>query len=404
MAFAPRYIDLLIRGLQYGTAAFGATPGAFTSLMAREIGMPETTRAMIQRMLQKPVGNRGPEAAIIGPQSWKIAFKLMMRGGKLLAGTGGDSEFLALAKYCGMTLSAGAGGSGKITGGSTITLQALDADLASYSVGMFILFKHSTYTSLRFISGKASLAGTTTLTFWPAVAAGAAPASSDSFYPCDTIVPDADNGSPSAYTGFDFFMGAGSTDRDKARLLSGCGSFKFPTMKTGEMPLAEFEFEGDNWATSEASATQDLDTYATPKLVLSDLLYFDDDAIEFESFGFDPGIKRVVKPAGSQANGRQGYFYRDCEPKVEIVPYWDEEWMALWAAGTQKKLYFAQVEDQLQAWGIAIPAVQIAGVKRGTIGGAMVSSNLDLLILDPHKNADATPVALPRFAIGVSAI
>jgi hypothetical protein len=403
MAWATRYIPDDVRGVDFGTMAdFETAPVGYTELAAAQEITHETKQEAIERVVQKTGVVRGPEPFIPGPMSGPVALKLPVRGGSLAAGGRTTADWLTLAQYCGMSKTSLAGGVGTITGGTSSTVTADDADFTGYRAGLWILVnadKGSTDDlQLRMITDRSSAAGTTTLTVSPDW--DTTPVASDDFFDLDVLTPAL--GEPGSYLGLDVYMGQGSTDRHRVRYLGAAGTFKIATTNVGELPLMEFAYMTDRWTQSEASRVVAIDTLADPRLLLADQLYFDSQCISFESLGFDPGTEMVPLPGQclSAEQGRIGWFYKNHVPVFEFQPYWDAEWYALMQASTESALVYMNVNSDEDAWGFGMPAAQVIAHDPGSIADGLVGSTVEVKAVDPGVATD--DVQLPLFSIAVT--
>ena len=416
MAYAASYVDSDLVGLEYceeatisaATALY--TPASATKgpLYAKDI-TAEVSAHMIDVAPQKPQMNRGPNASIVGAKGGKIGFKLPLRGGQIAAGTRGTSPIYSLGKYSGFTrksITASANNS-IVTGGTSSTVTMLDADAAQYEVGDFILVNCNEAVSgvlqLRYITKMVANAGTTTISVHPNFATN--PTSLDSTFSLDILTPAATNagqiidGSTNKFFGFKYYKGYGALNRSMLWGLGGAGTFKFDAVKAGEIPYASFEYMVDSWSSSAAAdMTTSADAFYTPPLWVSDDFYIGEVAVDVEEFSFDPG-HQLVPIAGQGPNGRHSWFYKDMKPKLSFKPYWDEQYVTDWLAGTQSQVFIQRVASNSNAWGICIPSVQFEKVKHGAVSGGMLGADLDIRITDPGSNDEVSPAQFPLFSI-----
>ena len=399
MAYSAKQISTALGGIDYGTAAgITATPGAYTELYAKDIEA-DTDSAMVEVEVQKSDPARGPEPSIVGPDRGTVKFKIPMRGGKLVGGSGGTSIIATLGQYCGMALHDLAGGTAKITGGTTTTMTCLDADDPGWSVGDMILLDCDGTLVMRQILRIQSSAGTTTITVSPEMPGS--PQSGADFYPTDTLVPDPDR--VSTFVGLDVYRGEGSTDRNKIRALGCAGKFALEEVEAGGLPWVAFEYMiGGGWTSSDESRANADDAYAEPPLFLSDAFYFDDTQIHVKSFAFDPGSNPQMIE-GQTATGIQGFKYLEPAVALSVNPLFDDQYFTDWLAGTIRKAFVSRVVDQYQAWSIGVPAVQVTKAgDRNEFTTGIASAGISLKVVDPGENADSTQY--PLFAIGFAGI
>lgn len=404
MAWATRYIPDDVRGLDYGTQAdFKTAPAGWSSLAAAQEIAHETKQEAIERVVQKTGVARGPEPFIPGPKSGPFGFKLPVRGGKLAAGGGGAADWLAVAAYCGMSKTTVTGDTGIITGGSSSTITALDADfpVASYFPGGWILTtadKSGTPDlQLRMITDRSSSGGTTTLTVSPDWDTD--PVNLDDTH--DIVILTPTIGQIATYLGFRVFMGQGSTDRHRVEYRGCAGTFKLATVGVGEFPMCEFAMQSDLWTETENSRAVAIDTLADPRLLLADQLYFDNQCVDFENLGFDPGTELIAMPGQCQdtSEGRIGWFVKRHVPAIEFVPYWDAEWYDLITNKTENKLVYMNVNDSNDAWGFGIPAAQVVAHDPGAIGDGLVGSAVQIMAIDPGQDSDSPANDIKLFSL-----
>ncbi len=405
MAWAQRQIPDDVRGLDFGTQAdFGTAPVSLAPVAAAQEITHETKKEPIERMVQKTALARGPEPFIPGPQSGAVAFKLPVRGGKLAAGGLTTADWLALAQYCGMTKTDLPGAAGVITGPGVgdNQVEGPDASLALYKPGMWILIEcdggGTPDLQMRMIVDWESAAGTTTLTVSPEWNTN--PVAGDDIYDLHVLTPTI--GQPT-YLGLDVFMGEGGVNRHRTRYEGCAGTFKLPAATVGEIPMAEFNFLTNSWVNSENSRDPAEDAMADPRLLLADQLYIDNECIDFENLGFDPGTEMVPMPGQCLATGQGkiGWFHRRHVPVMEFQPYWDDEWYSLWASLTKNKVVYFNVSDSEDAWGWGIPAAQVVAHDPGAIADGLVGSAVEMKAVDAHEGSTSGDL-IPLFSIAVT--
>lgn len=402
MAWDTKFIPDDVKGIDSGLMAdFQTAPVGYAAIPPAEEITHETKQEAIERAVQKTGVARGPEPSILGPMSGPVAFRLPVRSGKLAIGSLGTSDWLTLAQFCGMTLTHLDGGIGVVTGPGVgdNQIEALDADFAGYLVGMWVMVtadKSGTPdTQLRLITAVASAAGTTTLTVTPEWNTN--PVALDDLLDIDVLTPAV--GEPDSYLGFDVYMGAddGATNYHRVRYLGAAGTFKIPAVNVGEIPMMEFAYMTDRWSEDETARAEATDTLDDPRLLLADQLYFDDQCIDFESLGFDPGTELIPLPGQcpSTGQGKIGWFYKRHVPVIEFQPYWDREWYALMQALTESALVYMNVSSEIDAWGFGIPAAQVVAHDPGSIADGLVGSTVELKAVDAGDS-------IPLFSIVVT--
>jgi hypothetical protein len=354
------------------------------SVVAAEAITLETSREMIERMIQKEK-LRGPESQLLGPRTGTLGFQIPMRGGKLKASPfRAASPFYGLAPYCGLAVLHTAGTTGGlVTGGSANTIEALDADFADYNVAFMVMHKPQVGDpELRLITDRDSSGGTTTLTVTPDFTV--TPTAGDDILPLDQCGPWIQE-SP-AYAAFEIGIGKDSPNRRLFRFDGCAGTFTIPAVATGLEPKAEFSFMSDRWTESDNDLDWIDDVYADPALMLQDQLYLGGEAIDNESFGFDPALELIPMPGqkdGAVSDGRIGWFFRNSIPVFTIAPYFAADFYTWWANRTLKELVYTNVQDEYQAWGIGCLGVQIVGQSPGAFAGGLVGSTVALAVVDP---------------------
>lgn len=411
MAFDEMYIRSKDCGIDYGTDAdIDGVPGAYTEVFAKDIeedlGM-ESVEVEVQKPSYPPdPGSRpvfGPEPLIAGPERAGLKFKVPWRGGRVAAGTGGDSLLATLGQYGGFDLHELAGGAGDITGGSTTTMTCADVDADSWNVGDMIILDCNVAGGgsivIRQIESITTLAGTTTVTVTPEMPDS--PVAGENWYPTDTLVPK--TGKVTTYTAFDVYRG-GVDDYIRYRLLGGAlSALRLAEVQSGGLPWAELEYMfGGGWTHAVSNRAHAEDTYGSPLLFLSDRFYIDDTAVHLASIAFDCGLKCQSLP-GQTATGIQGFHYLVPEPELTIKPLFDDQFLDDYVALTERKVFYGRLTDEYEAWAIGVPSVQFAkaGAREDYVDG-VAGAGVTCRINDPGVNASGSQ--LPLFAIGFSGV
>lgn len=392
-----RKIPMHLRGLEYVEQVSWAAgdPGAgYTSVRAWDVKFTPTIE-MVPMPTQKPESCRGPDAAIPAGEGGTLTFKTYLRGG-----AGSTSEFMNLAVGTG-TVTKRAAALTKVKSATASTLVALTADIGTYTVGDAIMVgSGTTDTQIRFISrvqDDVPIAGDTTLNVEPNWSD--TPGASDNVYAMDTMVPA--DGEPSAYLTFLAYSGQGATDRHEWKLEGCAGTWKLAGTDANACPVVEWSFQVDEWTSSEDSTTLDADSFEPAHPLLNDPFYVNDTATKVSSIGFDPAHDLQPYTATSGANGRAGWLYTgDTDPQLEIMPYWDTDWVTMWGAATEFQATLESIKDTDEAWGMHCPAVQVMSLEEDDAGNKHTGTKMSFQLVDPGKNTDDTN--LPRWAIGVS--
>lgn len=393
---AERKIPIHLRGLEFkvqASWAAGDPGGAFTELRALDVKFtPGLT--MHKPGYQKPEAARGPDAAIPGAKGGTLTFKTPLRGG-----AGATSAFATLAQYCGATITKRADDAASVDSATSSTI-IIDNATHATTVGDLIMVSGSgTDTQIRAVTRKQEgvPASQTTLDIEPDWAD--TPANGDSLYAMDTIYPTI--GEPSSYLCFYGFSGQGSTDRHKWTLTGCAGKWKLATTGADAVPVIEWEFMIDAWASSEASTTQDADAYNPAHPMLNDPFYVNDSAVKIASFGFDPAMDIQPFTAQSGTHGREGWLaLHDGEPALEYMPYWDVDWVSRFENATEFSVFVESIYDTDEGWAIWCPKVQVLTLEEDDVGNKHTGSKMTFEVNDPGKNADSTN--LPLWAIGIT--
>lgn len=405
MAFAKRFIPTDVRGIDWGEAAdFESVPGAFSPLVKARDVKGELTQNEIKREIQKTKLAAGPEPSLLGAKGGTMGFSLPVRGGKLAAGTGAESNLSKILSNCGMARQNVPDGIGVITGGTASTVTMLDAagiDLDVFHPGGFICVNADKSGTpdiqLRAIDQLQSAGGTTTITV--AQDFDTTPVNLDDYYALDSFIPAV--GEPTLYTGLDLYKGQGATNRQKIRALGCALNWKIPTVAIGDLPMMEFEAMVDTWAVSEASRSDEdpADLLADPRAMLDAAFYWGAEELSTQDFAFDPAFPLTIMPGALYDNGKDGWWYGGPVPALEINPYHDAEFWALWAARTAAAVALYTVGDRYDFWGLCMFATQIVGVEESQVGESLIGSKPTFLATDPHESPTPEFDQLPLFGI-----
>jgi len=400
MAYATRYMNEQYRGLSYGTAAsLAAAPGAYSALFAEAIEVA-VKQNPLQPMTQRSQAARGKDAAIMGADQGELSCKLQLRGGKTAAAARGTSPIVTLAQYMGFSLSQLAGGADKVTGGSASTLECADGDDPGWAIGDFVLVNAdedgTPDLQMRCISRIQSSEGTTTITVFPDFSTN--PANGDTFYAVDVLKPSP--GKMTTYHGLKAYRGAGATDRHMLELLGCAGSMLIEEIAAGEIPYVTMKWLVDNFAASEDNRVEAQDDFAKASPLLSDSFYLDSQDIPLASFSFNPGLEPKPIVGSSGAQGRINWHHSDPDPELVIKTLHDNQHWTDLAAETERTAFISSVLDNMQAWAIGVPAVQIIEAGYGDYPEEMTGAALKLKINNPGQNTDDTDY--PLFSMGFS--
>jgi hypothetical protein len=397
---AVRLIPTDLKGLEFKEQvswAAGAPAAPYTSLRAWDIKF-EAGKNMIRPGYQKPEANRGPDAAIGAGKSGTLTFKTFLRGG-----AGAESDFMALAQFCGMALTNVPDDLGEVVAGSAAGTLIVDTQPSAYAVGDGVCCYDAvnTPTQIRFISRVQDNVPVGDATFDIEPNWATTPTATDDLYATDTIVPAV--GEPSKYITFLAYSGQGATDRLLWTLTGCAGTFKILSTGADAGPVVEWTYLVDTWVASEGSTTMGADAYDPVHPLLGDYFYMNNVATKIASFGFDPGTKLVPYVATEGLQGRAGWLYHGEDPTVEFMPYHDINWInTYWDADLAFQATLESIDDANEAWAIHIPSVQVLKVTEEDAGNEHVGSKMEFQINDPGKNAD--DVNLPRFAIAVTSV
>jgi hypothetical protein len=247
--------------------------------------------------------------------------------------------------------------------------------------------------------------GNTTLTVAPNFTT--APQSGDSLYAIQTIIPA--TGIPTDfYLTFKAFAGAGGADIHQF-LLTGCaGTWKIATTDNKTLPVVEWEFEVDAWASSEAAGVAFSDTFEPPHPLLGDYLYINNDKVLTAKFGFDPGMTLAELASTAGLQGRRGWMATEKTPEVDVVPYHDPDWLTRLTAATSLAVFFESIKKTVtdEGWAVYLPAAQVVGVTHEDAGNKHLSTKPAIEARYPGTGLDgATPGTaydLPLYAVGVT--
>ena len=312
---------------------------------------------------------------------------------------GSESPAVTLMAKCAGSKVSVAAGSGTATGGSANTIVFLDASVGNIAVGTAILHNSAAGTdSIRFVErvqtdtpGEGSQTVTVNSNWATAATSG------DGWTAIDTITPS--SGEPADYLTFNVYQGHGSTDRLKWALTGCAGTWKLNTAEADSLPTVHFEYSVDTWADSEASLAQTDFSGNEAAPLLGDSLYIDGTAVATKSLGFDPGLQLHPIKATSGTNGREGWFYSNTQPKLEILPRHDTDLISKWEAGTDFDVLFESTQSNTNAWALWVPAAQIQSLSLGDDDG-LLRSTMEIIPTDPGANAD--DALIPLWAIAVT--
>jgi hypothetical protein len=226
------------------------------------------------------------------------------------------------------------------------------------------------------------------------------PTNGDALVAVDTIKPK--TGDPTSYLTFRFCQDGGGSDLHKFTLTGCIGSFKITT-NTDSIPFAEFSYSVDSWVSAETSLDAVVaDTFASPKPMLGSPVYIDNTQTDTESFGFDPGVKHAPVVSTYGTNGRVGWLTVGNEPKPQIKPYWDVDFLTKQSAGTLFGLGVESIKDSNEGWFFYAHKCQIMKTGVGDIQGIQ-SSEIDIGITDPGTGTDnSVATYIPQWVIGIT--
>jgi len=397
-----------VRGIDWGEAAdMESVPGAFSPLVkARDI-KGDLVQEEIKRIIQKTGLARGPEKSILGPKGGTIGFSLPVRGGKLAAGTGSESNMSKLMSNMGMVRQNIADGIAKVTGGAAGNVTMLDADAVGYAPGGFICVNAdkggAPDIQLRAIIQVQAAAGTTTVTVAPNWDTN--PVNLDDMFALDSFKPSP--GEPTVYSGLDLYRGQGASNRHKFQCLGAAATWKIPTTALNAIPFMELEFMIDDWEESEAVRSDEdpADLLADERLLLLDAeFYWGATALQIQDFAFDPAFPLTMMPGNLYGNGRIGWWYGNPVPNLEVTPYWDAEWWDIWKDRTTEEVALYSVADQYDFFGFCMFETQVVGIEEATIGEALLGSKPTFLSVDPHESPTPEFDQLPQFGFCFSGV
>lgn len=395
-----RLIPVDLQGLTFAEQTSWSDTGArgsWTSIDAFDIKFePQMENHPVD--VQFAEADRGSWNSIPGAEGGKLTFKTYLRGGN-----GSESMFSKLAKNFGNHRHANVGGA-YVTGGTTSTILGLTANIGTYTIGDAIMTQRSTNTpEIRFINLIDDNAGTTTLTVEPNLSN--APVNGDSIFAIDTFSPE--TGEPTIlskfYLTFRAYAGRGATDIHLFTLTGCVGTWKLATTEAKALPVIEWEFSADAWASTETAGAAFADAYGAAHPLLGDKMYIDDDAVLTSKLGFDPGISVTEYSATSGTHGRGGWLAGDKSPKLEIVPYHDTGWITKWQTPTTFHFMFESVKDSNEAWALYIPVAQVVSLTHEDAGNKHFSTKPVIEPRYPGTALDeATATNKPLYAIAVT--
>ena len=385
-----------LRGLGFAEeTVFGTDPTGQVAIRSFDSSF-EPKPNMIDVPFTKTEPLRGPDARIKGGLGGTLKFKSYLR-----AYPGYECPCLSLMKRMGATLYSCAAGSGKVTAGTSVTIRALEGDLASITaIGQAVLHVPvSGTTSLRFVTRiqlNTPTGNDTTITVNAAFAT--TPGVGDSFAAVDTIMPTA--GDPAKYFSFNFWQGSNAGSDCIKWIVSGCsGKWALDSVTAGGIPVISFEMECDNYSFSEAGTTTAADAVAPGRPILGDKFMVDGAATDIKSLSFDPQMEMVVLDAVSGSNGRSGFTFVGCSPKMEVDPLHDTGWQTKLEVPTMFDAQFESIFSATSAWGIWIPGAYVDACPEEDSNGIM-RRKLTIVGRDPGKNTDSA--VYPLWALAVT--
>jgi hypothetical protein len=402
---AVRKIPVNITGLQYVKMTSWGTVGAgsYASLRAANIKF-EPKLEKLPMNLQKHAALRGPDNYIVAGKGGTITFDIPLQCG--IAGTT-QSIAMDLLETCGtVQILAGTTG-GKISAATTSTATYADTDYATASIGDIISVDEATSTQqTRYISDVTDDGGgDSTMTVEPNFAN--AP-TGDDFIAMDTWIPQ--TGEPSAYLAFKVLYGSGATDRHQY-LCTNCAisNWKIKSTSASATPFLEIAVEVDTWISSEASVSPlTADTLNQAHPLLGDIMYIDNAAVAIADIEFDAGLSLVPYSSTAGTNGRAGWLYNDCQPKLSFTPWWDTDWNTKLESGTTNfSCCFESVRDADESWCLIIPSAIVASIAQETVS-EHYSSKPEIISADPGGGDDdgggagLTDIDIPIVMFGVS--
>jgi hypothetical protein len=216
----------------------------------------------------------------------------------------------------------------------------------------------------------------------------------DSLYAVDGFV-FAGPCEPSKYLTFRVYQG----DGDLLWTCTGCaGTWKIDSVGANALPMISFEYQIDSWVLTAAALAASTDTYSAVHPLLGDAIYLDNTALATAEFAFDPGVEMVPLSSYSGANGREGWFYKHSAPKIGIKPYFDIAWWTGMSAGTTYQLAMTSIKNELSAWGVYAPAIQVVKLPEDAVEG-IVALKPEILVTDPGSSTEGTEIPLYAIAI-----
>lgn len=373
-------------------SSFGADPASSpTAIRASNISFQPSIE-MLPAGYQKPEDMRGPDPYIVSFEGGTLSFDVPLRGGE-----GSEAPVISLTKRMGASLSSITAGVGLIDSGTSTTFVVTDAEAsaAGFAVGQVVLHKPASGTySFRGIERIESGGGSTTVTVNGAFVT--TPQSGDSWGNTDTVTPQ--SGNPDKTFSFTLYQGQGTTNRHKW-VLSGCsGTWSLTTTEAGAFPVLSFEFQVDNWASSEDNTTLADDTLSAALPLIGDTFYIDSVAVDTRSIGFNPGLEMTPEQATSGSNGRANWIFTNSVPKLEIAPLHDIDYISDWAGATTFDALFNANRTSTRGWAVWVPKAQIVAHNNEDSDGVLRAA-MDIEGVDPGKNADSTNLPLWAFCV-----
>jgi hypothetical protein len=140
-------------------------------------------------------------------------------------------------------------------------------------------------------------------------------------------------------------MGA---ETDYWRLLGGQAAVKFANLGIGQLPQAQYEITGADWA-AYTGGSIDADSYSNETnpspIGFSSSLYVQDfgtatrNLVNFSSITIDPGLSFESLASGSGVQGVQAYRRQTVKPLIEFVTEYSDDWRDDFEAQTAKYLH-----------------------------------------------------------------